>query len=456
MPRTRRESRIASTAARRSPETSVRSEASIATSVPVPIASPRSACASAGASLTPSPTIATTSPASCNRRTSATFPAGSTSATTRSTPTWSATPRAIDAVSPVNSTGVNPSDRSSAIASRLVGLTRSSTTSRARSAPSQLTPSRSTVDLDALDGSGDASTRRGCGSRVTAGSVAELARAPPRRPPAQPDARSRPRRRPRAAAPRPALAPFSGSTSTSRILPLGDRAGLVEHDRRRHDASARAPLGPDEDSELRAAAGPDQQGGRRGEAERARAGDDEDGDRRREGRRTVARHEKPAGERRQREQDHDRDEDGRNPVDEALDRRLARLRLCDEARDLRQRGVRADPRRPHDQPAVAVDRRRRRPRRRARRRPAATRRSASTDRPRTTPPRRRRRSRASRPGARRTGRRPDELVDRRRPTRRRPGGREPPSRPGRGALGSPRPNAAARATRASARAGSAS
>ena len=38
------------------------SDASIATSVPVPIAIPRSAWASAGASLTPSPTIATTRP----------------------------------------------------------------------------------------------------------------------------------------------------------------------------------------------------------------------------------------------------------------------------------------------------------------------------------------------------------------------------------------------------------
>ena len=44
----RRESRMASALASRSPETSVMSEASIATSVPVPIARPRSACASAG------------------------------------------------------------------------------------------------------------------------------------------------------------------------------------------------------------------------------------------------------------------------------------------------------------------------------------------------------------------------------------------------------------------------
>ena len=68
MPSVRRESRIASAAARRSPETRVRSEASIATSVPVPIARPRSAWASAGASLTPSPTIATTRPSRLQAR----------------------------------------------------------------------------------------------------------------------------------------------------------------------------------------------------------------------------------------------------------------------------------------------------------------------------------------------------------------------------------------------------
>ena len=43
--------------------------------------------ASAGASLTPSPTIATTRPSSCRRRTSSTLPSGKTSETTRSMPT---------------------------------------------------------------------------------------------------------------------------------------------------------------------------------------------------------------------------------------------------------------------------------------------------------------------------------------------------------------------------------
>ena len=58
------------------------SEAAIATSVPVPIAMPRSAWASAGASLMPSPTIATTLPSACSAVTLAAFCSGSTSAST--------------------------------------------------------------------------------------------------------------------------------------------------------------------------------------------------------------------------------------------------------------------------------------------------------------------------------------------------------------------------------------
>ena len=59
---------MASAAARRSPDTRVRSLASMATSVPVPMAMPRSAWASAGASLTPSPTTATRWPSACSSR----------------------------------------------------------------------------------------------------------------------------------------------------------------------------------------------------------------------------------------------------------------------------------------------------------------------------------------------------------------------------------------------------
>ena len=46
--------------------------------------------------------------------------------------------------------------------------------------------------------------------------------------------------------------------------------------------------------------------------------------------------------------DHDRDEDGRDAVGEALHGRLAGLRLGDEPRDLRQRRVGADLGRAHD------------------------------------------------------------------------------------------------------------
>ena len=66
----------------------------MATSVPVPTAMPRSAWARAGASLTPSPTTATTRPSRCRRRTTAAFSEGSTSATTSSIPTSAATARA--------------------------------------------------------------------------------------------------------------------------------------------------------------------------------------------------------------------------------------------------------------------------------------------------------------------------------------------------------------------------
>ncbi len=135
----RLDSAMASAAARRSPVTRVRSLASIATSVPVPIAIPRSACARAAASLTPSPTIATTRPRSCRRRTTSTLSHGSTSAITSSMPISAATVRAARSLSPVSSTGDRPSARSSAMARALEGFTVSATTSMPRTRPSQAT-----------------------------------------------------------------------------------------------------------------------------------------------------------------------------------------------------------------------------------------------------------------------------------------------------------------------------
>ena len=100
----------------------------MATSVPVPMARPRSAWASAAASLTPSPTIATTLPSACSRLTTSTLSAGSTSAITVVDADLGGDrrgrrPRCRRSAAP----GVRPSARSRATASADVGLTVSAT-----------------------------------------------------------------------------------------------------------------------------------------------------------------------------------------------------------------------------------------------------------------------------------------------------------------------------------------
>ena len=91
----------------------MRSDASIATSVPVPIARPRSACARAGASLTPSPTIATTRPSPCRRAHDVGLVGrAAPRRSPRRCPTSAATARAVAALSPVSSTGRRPRPRS--------------------------------------------------------------------------------------------------------------------------------------------------------------------------------------------------------------------------------------------------------------------------------------------------------------------------------------------------------
>src|SRR5206468_2402732 len=75
-----RDNKIASTTAFRSLRTTVMSAASIATADPAPIAKLTSAAASAGASLTPSPTMPVARPSALNARTAAALSAGSTPA----------------------------------------------------------------------------------------------------------------------------------------------------------------------------------------------------------------------------------------------------------------------------------------------------------------------------------------------------------------------------------------
>ncbi|CVB88142.1 Uncharacterised protein [Serratia marcescens] len=77
---------------------------SMAMSLPPPIAMPTSACASAGASLMPSPTIATRWPCACSCLIAAALPSGSTPAITRSIPASLAMALAVTGLSPVSIT----------------------------------------------------------------------------------------------------------------------------------------------------------------------------------------------------------------------------------------------------------------------------------------------------------------------------------------------------------------
>ena len=249
-----------------------------------PDAMPRSACASAGASLTPSPTTATTSPAACRRCTSASLPSGSTSATTRSMPHLAA----IEARSrPGRPSGAPASGRARAAPPpppAAVGLTRSrdvqprALACRRRDLDAVRAPAD--LDLDAVDHARHPHARPVCGTRPRR----EARRARPRAAAATAGprgARSPPRRRPRSAGRRRGVAPFQRHAPSASSRPaLGDGAGLVE-DHRRDRPRLLEHLGAlDQDAELGAAPRADHERRRRGEAERARARDDEHGDRR--------------------------------------------------------------------------------------------------------------------------------------------------------------------------------
>ena len=99
--------------------------ASFAAEVPVFIATPTSACASAGASLVPSPVIATSFPPSCSFLISASLSSGVASARKSSTPASSAMALAVNGLSPVIMTVLMPIFRSSANRSLIPSLTTS-------------------------------------------------------------------------------------------------------------------------------------------------------------------------------------------------------------------------------------------------------------------------------------------------------------------------------------------
>ena len=105
------------------------SAASMATSVPAPMAMPTVARFNAGASLMPSPTMATV-PRSSRRRITASLPSGSTPAMTSSTPASRPMALAVRALSPVSITTRMPMFCSSFTAWAESGLMASATAIR--------------------------------------------------------------------------------------------------------------------------------------------------------------------------------------------------------------------------------------------------------------------------------------------------------------------------------------
>ena len=99
--------------------------ASFAACVPVFIATPTSACASAGASLVPSPVIATSLPSACSRLISAILSSGVACARKSSTPASAAIDAAVSGLSPVIITVLMPIARSASKRSRMPPLTMS-------------------------------------------------------------------------------------------------------------------------------------------------------------------------------------------------------------------------------------------------------------------------------------------------------------------------------------------
>ena len=112
---------------------------SIATSVPAPMAMPTSARARAGASLTPSPTMATVNPRSCSSVTVESLSSGRTSEKTSSIPRSAPTARATWSASPVIMATRMPRSCRAWTAARDSGRTWSSTAIAPMTVPSRTT-----------------------------------------------------------------------------------------------------------------------------------------------------------------------------------------------------------------------------------------------------------------------------------------------------------------------------
>ncbi|MDR8937501.1 hypothetical protein FEP65_04407 [Burkholderia multivorans] len=139
-------------------------------------------------------------------------------------------------------------------------------------------------------------------------------------------------------------------------LAFGQRASLVECDHGRALREFERLRVLDQHAVPRGDTGAGHDRGGRREAERARARDDEHGNGVEDRGFRAGAGEQPADERQHRDAEDRRHEHGTDAIDEALDRRLFRLRGFDEADDARERRFGADRGRLDDERAFAVDR----------------------------------------------------------------------------------------------------
>ena len=332
----------------------------MAMSVPPPMAMPTSAAASAGASLMPSPAMATIWPARRNASTTALFPSGKTSASTSAMPSFLAIASAVPRLSPVSMTMAMPCAFSASSAARVVGFSGSATAMRPASTPSMATkitvppsprsrsasPCKAAVAMpsSAKNLALPSATRRRSTMPVTPlpegasksvdGEQIDLAfggRRDDRRGErvfARPlDARGKPQQN--------ILVEILHRHDGGDLgLAFGQRAGLVD-DKRVDFLQALERLGvPDQNAGLRGAADADHDRHRRGEPERAGAGDDQHGHGgdQRVSQARLRPIDRPGRKRDQRNGDHRRHEPGGDPVGEPLDRRARALRGGDHLR----------------------------------------------------------------------------------------------------------------------------
>ncbi len=141
-------------------------------------------------------------------------------------------------------------------------------------------------------------------------------------------------------------------------LATGQRAGLVEGENGNFFRALQRLGVFDQNSGARALPGADHDRRRRRQPERARTGNDQHGHGIDQRLGEIAGIQPPADESRQRNRTDDRHEHRRNPVGQALYRRLRALRLADQADDPGQQGLFADPGCPAMQDPLAIGGRR--------------------------------------------------------------------------------------------------